>query len=272
MSSRLGKTKKNLNRHGVEILTFKANLRANVSRSAKNPSGRIVKATGPNWRSIKENVSFTVTEFPLPPLIPSSLQDLLNNFRALTIPPKAYPPRRKRIERLIRDNIPQSSKEIEEEQKKPRTRLNGFIAFRAFYSQDICDPTNQRELSKALSKVWSESEELQQVWTRYAAEYNSQYPDNSTTPFVTWLLHMTDGKTGERNEWSRNISNNFMLDALCYVVPAEIPVNRIVDVIEPNQSNQLMALTTNFYNISGRADNNIDPLLSALDNYGICKS
>lgn len=62
-------------------------------------------------------------------------------------------------------------------------KINGFMAFRAFYSRSIFSSERQRQLSVLLSKVWAKDSN-QGVWNRYADEYNK---DERKLYFVEWL-------------------------------------------------------------------------------------
>ena len=67
--------------------------------------------------------------------------------------------------------------------KKTRC-LNGFMAFRSFYSRSIYNVEHQRELSTLLGKLWK-NEPNKAIWNRYAIEYNSQAINQD---FVDWLF------------------------------------------------------------------------------------
>lgn len=67
--------------------------------------------------------------------------------------------------------------------KKTRC-LNGFMAFRSFYSRSISNVEHQRELSTLLGKLWKD-EPNREIWNRYAIEYNSQAINQD---FVDWLF------------------------------------------------------------------------------------
>ena len=71
---------------------------------------------------------------------------------------------------------------------KPK-RLNGFIAFRSYYSKSINNPSLQRQLSKELAQLWLK-EPQQNIWKRYAIEYNRSCEN---VPFIEWL----DSRTGK---------------------------------------------------------------------------
>lgn len=65
-----------------------------------------------------------------------------------------------------------------------RRRLNGFIAFRAFYSRTVRDSQLQKHLSSLLGKAWK-AEINRNVWEIYATLYNETGGDES---FLNWLL------------------------------------------------------------------------------------
>lgn len=67
---------------------------------------------------------------------------------------------------------------------KKRRCLNGFMAFRSFYSRSISNVEHQRQLSKLLGKLWK-NEPNKAIWNRYAIEYNSQAVNQD---FVDWLF------------------------------------------------------------------------------------
>ncbi|CEP23212.1 unnamed protein product [Cyberlindnera jadinii] len=130
------------------------------------------------------------------------------------------------------------------------------MAFRAFYTQDIFAPDSQRELSTVLSKVWAENEELNESWSRYAAEYNIQRKLNPCLSFVSWFLIVKDGLTGERNDWSRSMATHSVLTSVLtagqYEIPIDTPFNRIVDVMQSD---------SDFSIFLADPDENIDPNL-----------
>ena len=65
-------------------------------------------------------------------------------------------------------------------------RLNGFMAFRSFYSRSVYDADHQRQLSSLLGSLWK-NEPKQDVWNRYAIEYNSRA---SKEDFIEWLTRV----------------------------------------------------------------------------------
>lgn len=72
--------------------------------------------------------------------------------------------------------------------KKKFHKVNGFIAYRSFYTKNLSNGNAQRELSKELAKEWK-CDKHRNTWSTYAAIYNSQIEDRSCKePFVAWLL------------------------------------------------------------------------------------
>lgn len=71
-----------------------------------------------------------------------------------------------------------------------KRRINGFIAFRAFYSRSIRDPAVQKQLSTMLGKVWG-AEPNQHVWDCYALRYNET---GGQEEFMTWLMQNLKSK------------------------------------------------------------------------------
>lgn len=67
--------------------------------------------------------------------------------------------------------------------KKARTSLNGFMAYRAYYSKDVDIPILQIELSRLLASCWKKTKN-QKVWNRYAQEFNAS---SKSLPFLEWL-------------------------------------------------------------------------------------
>lgn len=201
-------------------------------------------------------ITFSLSELPDPPIIPLHLQELLDHLRSLQTIPKIYPPK-KRIKRStgVVSSVGKSKENTVNETLAKRA-INGFMAFRAFYTQDIFAPDSQRELSTVLSKVWAENKELNESWSRYAAEYNIQRKLNPCLSFVSWFLIVKNGLTGERNDWSRSMTTHSMLASVLTAGQHEIsidsPFNRIVDVMR----------TDNDFNIFlSDTDENIDPNL-----------
>ncbi|ODV57904.1 uncharacterized protein ASCRUDRAFT_165243 [Ascoidea rubescens DSM 1968] len=64
-----------------------------------------------------------------------------------------------------------------------KRRLNGFMAFRSYYSKKIIGVAKQREISTVLAKFWK-IENHQDTWKTLALVYNSQKRNIS---FTDWL-------------------------------------------------------------------------------------
>ncbi|KAG7805696.1 hypothetical protein KL921_005399 [Ogataea angusta] len=77
--------------------------------------------------------------------------------------------------------------------QKGRKRLNGFMAFRSFYSRNITNYNSQKALSQALAHAWNR-EKHQQVWSLYATQYNHS---KSMEPFSKWLDLKLNKKVGK---------------------------------------------------------------------------
>lgn len=76
--------------------------------------------------------------------------------------------------------IPNSKKSTKIKKFK---KINGFFAFRSFYSRFIKGSELQRRLSKELGVLWKK-EVCKDVWVRYAYEYSKLEPQKG---FVEWL-------------------------------------------------------------------------------------
>ncbi|ODV95197.1 hypothetical protein PACTADRAFT_33775 [Pachysolen tannophilus NRRL Y-2460] len=93
--------------------------------------------------------------------------------------------------------------------KKMKKKMNGFMAYRSFYTKNINNVTQQTELSAILAKSWSMDDVNQTIWKRYATQYNKE---SSNTPFVEWLhkeLNILGGKGKEEiNSENECVSSN----------------------------------------------------------------
>ncbi|KAH3666367.1 hypothetical protein OGAPHI_003546 [Ogataea philodendri] len=69
---------------------------------------------------------------------------------------------------------------------KSRRGINGFMAFRSYYSRRVSNYHAQKLLSRALAKAWI-FEKNQDIWSRYAIEYNHSH---SETSFSEWLQNI----------------------------------------------------------------------------------
>nr|AZQ56645.1 MAT alpha 1 protein [Suhomyces anneliseae] len=82
-----------------------------------------------------------------------------------------------------KQNNLQGSKSQRKSISKKRN-INGFIAFRTFYSKSVFNPKHQRSLSSELAKLWK-TEPSKTQWNLYARVYNSR--DDKELQFVEWL-------------------------------------------------------------------------------------
>lgn len=69
------------------------------------------------------------------------------------------------------------------ENRKRKSKINGFIAFRSFYSRAIKSPKPQQEISASLAVAWK-LEPNRKVWNYYALLYNETAKDEE---FLYWL-------------------------------------------------------------------------------------
>lgn len=83
-------------------------------------------------------------------------------------------------------------------------RLNGFMAFRSFYSRSVFDVEHQRQLSSILGSLWK-NEPRQDVWNRYAIEYNSRATKED---FIEWLTRTLGLEVLSLSNPSTNIVKN----------------------------------------------------------------
>lgn len=91
-----------------------------------------------------------------------------------------------------------------------RRRLNGFMAFRIYYSRAAKDSSLQKKLSSLLAKAWKE-ETKRLTWTTYASLYNETGGSDS---FILWL-HKCLGNKQRRlssSVTSKILSNAFIND------------------------------------------------------------
>lgn len=94
---------------------------------------------------------------------------------------------------------------------KPK-KFNGFFAFRSYYSRSINDVVYQRSLSRKLAQLWA-IEPNQDVWNRYAIEYNRSLDD---LPFCEWLEKTLNGPVQAANskaiQENTNSNNNTLVN------------------------------------------------------------
>lgn len=213
---------------------------------------KIMKPHIPNrsldWNPEDSNIiTFAATDLPDIPIIPEFLQELLDDLRVGQNYTKLMDHKRakkaKRYSNVTPLEYPETSVNSSSHDSqitivRHKTSLNGFMAFRSFYTQHISAPTSQRELSTALSKAWSQDENLKNIWTRYAADYNSQSCKNGNVPFVSWLTNIKDGMTGERNNWSRSLMLQKL--SLAATVSAKQVPTHVVDIIRSDDSSRYL--------------------------------
>lgn len=107
---------------------------------------------------------FTHTSLPKIPATTDELDMILTTFKSLN-----------------RDNTQEKTRRLISKFKK----INGFIAFRSFYTKSIRNPKSQRLLSRSLGQIWDHYPN-KKVWNRYAQEYNETAEEQDKT-FVEWL-------------------------------------------------------------------------------------
>lgn len=80
--------------------------------------------------------------------------------------------------------LPYRPKRTQRNGLKPKARrINGFMAFRTFYSKAIKLTSSQPEVSSELATIWK-NEKCQKIWHCYALRYNATGGDQS---FLIWL-------------------------------------------------------------------------------------
>lgn len=80
--------------------------------------------------------------------------------------------------------------------KSSKTVLNGFTAFRSFYSKFAKDYSKQIELSHRLTEIWREEVEIHDTWDRIALNYRQETQNLS---FSAWMYYKEKGES-EQNE------------------------------------------------------------------------
>lgn len=78
----------------------------------------------------------------------------------------------------------QQKRFMSNERTSSTTLLNGFTAFRAYYSKNTRSYKEQIELSRQLAKIWKVDTELHDLWSRYVNEYKVSSTSDS---FVEWM-------------------------------------------------------------------------------------
>lgn len=121
-----------------------------------------------NKNAVSQYSNYFLNQFPTIPDPSEELLAILRQFRTL-------------------DDLPHI--ERRSKQKRKRSKINAFVAFRSFYGRDIRSVEKQRQLSKALAKVWKH-EKGKSSWKRYATEYSSAIRE---ILFPVWLDRMQTG-------------------------------------------------------------------------------
>lgn len=116
---------------------------------------------------------FGVTQLPVIPILSheceANIKKLQKKENSIRLPPVKIKPK---------------------ESKKKRTKLNGFMAYRSYYSRNI--PTeHQADLSLILADEWKKDLQAQLVWKRYAIEFNAYSKGIKGLTFTDWLLSAT---------------------------------------------------------------------------------
>ncbi|OBA22190.1 hypothetical protein METBIDRAFT_40341 [Metschnikowia bicuspidata var. bicuspidata NRRL YB-4993] len=123
----------------------------------------------PNLASQKATYSVLQSRaLPQIPIPSSSLQDLLCKYLFNEVDTN------KKLSRIKQGTRYNDTK---------KRRINGFIAFRSFYSKTIKGTSHQKELSSKLAAIWK-TEPNHQTWNSYALQYNATGGNES---FVSWL-------------------------------------------------------------------------------------
>lgn len=112
---------------------------------------------------------------------------------------------------------------IRSRRRKPNTnmakkvsRINGFTAFKSYYSQNITSVC-QGTISSKLSKVW-QIEKNQDVWDNYARHYRRY---QRKEPFCVWLLRATQNNSIDKQKTHsftklNDGDENLDIEALCF--------------------------------------------------------
>ncbi|CDK25789.1 unnamed protein product [Kuraishia capsulata CBS 1993] len=158
--------------------------------------------------SLEPSVAFYSLNRPVIPKPSPHLQQLLDEFEPFVFPKKpAY-----RVNSTGDMNSASST----------RHRINGFIAFRSFYSKSIRPAASQREISRRLAVIWK-TEKSKDSWRRIALQYN-----NSGSPLgiAAWIclesgsdaaIPFKDDRTDQYQEPKRQITKFNRLSSTCII-------------------------------------------------------
>ncbi|CUM68277.1 uncharacterized protein PRCAT00005999001 [Priceomyces carsonii] len=144
---------------------------------------------------------FSLSEIPFLPIPSDDLKSLLLEFNNINVPVSLG------NETITKRANRRASRHLKNMKIK---KINGFIAFRSFYSRLITNPDHQRQLSVLLGKLWV-NEPNRATWNRYAIEYNALLGNSrgQYKPFVEWLcdtLHL-NGEEKVEETYTNVVSN-----------------------------------------------------------------
>ncbi|CDR41160.1 CYFA0S06e02894g1_1 [Cyberlindnera fabianii] len=191
----ISKIVKKRNKQGVEVLRFRG-CPASKVRGTRGAQGlhQCMERNNSMTSGEASVTIFAATKLPDIPSIPYTLQKQLDELRSQTTTSD-----RRKIKRL-----PQLQVSVNRDdtviKRATKTKLNGFMAFRAFHSREISTIEHQRGISMSLATVWASDPPSQLVWQRFAAEYNQTVRYEPDLSFVDWLLSMSKGVDSKIDE------------------------------------------------------------------------
>lgn len=171
---------RNMTSEVAKVIPKRFTSRFSISKTGKRSISNVKNETI-NMRRQRQVKSMQVvffTELPSLPTPSLDLQEILVKFKQAT---GSFPGDTLWESEMFDMKIP--IRKNRNRCKKTRC-LNGFMAFRSFYSRSISNVEHQRELSSLLGKLWK-NEPNKAIWNRYAIEYNSQAINQD---FVDWLF------------------------------------------------------------------------------------
>lgn len=154
--------------------------------------------------------------------------------------------------------------------KQPKTKLNGFMAYRTYFSQEIYSIKDQRELSSCLGKSWA-TDKSQLIWQRYATEYNARPVQCSSLSFLEWLLKSTGNESQEEKEniqWRNNVKSGIRIQDIYFndngeMMRSEETAN-IFAQMDKSCDNIITDLDFDAAIASGKAGYPIDPMIQKI--------
>nr|QFP92358.1 silenced mating-type protein ALPHA1 [Ogataea thermomethanolica (nom. inval.)]QGW56840.1 mating-type protein ALPHA1 [Ogataea thermomethanolica (nom. inval.)] len=117
-------------------------------------------------------------------------------------------------------STPKVAKQALKKHLSKKKRLNGFLAFRSFYSHNVLGYHNQKVLSRVLAQAWGK-EPHQIIWSRYALEYNHS---NTKLSFHEWLCDQIGQK---ERYFSRSQSTWCQMNVMSDIVVEDIFQNSL---------------------------------------------